>query len=127
MYGQRPAAGGAHCADGPPHAALCPAGAVLDAELPDAGSEGGDEPREEIGEDEAAEILEAMLGMAPPPAAEPPPKKQRRVKVSWGFGRPGSRIMLGHAGRSNVGAPENHPKSPIRHGPGSPQTLRDWS
>lgn len=80
-------------ANGPPHAALCAAGAVLDAELPDAGSEGGDEPREEIGEDEAAEILEAMLGMAPPPAAEPPqpaerpPKKQRRGKVSWGFGR----------------------------------------
>lgn len=54
------------------------AGAALDAELSESKSEGADEPREEIGEDEAAEILEAMLGMAPAAAPEPPPKKKQR-------------------------------------------------
>lgn len=55
---------------------VCIAGAVLDAEYSENKSDGLDGPKEEIDEDEAAEILEAMLGLAP--NVEPPKKKHRK-------------------------------------------------
>ena len=63
---------------------LSAAGAVLDAELGEVKDEPAEGPKEEIGEDEAAEILEGLLGLGPPepppppPEPQPPPKKKQR-------------------------------------------------
>ena len=90
-----------------------PAGAVLEQELPEARSESGEEAREEIGEDEAAEILGAMLGLGAGPSepqpAQPPKKKQRRSgKVrpgAWGGWAAGSGPGMQGPGWGAAGAP----------------------
>ncbi len=46
---------------------------MLDAELSEAKIEPADEHKEEMGVDEAAEILEGLLGLGPAPAPPPPP------------------------------------------------------
>ena len=63
--------------------------AALDADHSEDMSDAPEAKEDTIDDDEAAEILEAMLGLAPALQASEPSKKRRRstTKVRWCFGK----------------------------------------